>query len=109
MPVSPSHSSPGTLTGKPCSFEPWTDVDIVAAIRYAVRLALPCFEVACEAHDGIAILHGVAMDNYDRLQVLDIAADLPGVRHVIDRLTVQEEPVPFGSRWTARPRVNKAA
>lgn len=81
----------------------------MAAVGFAVQLALPALDVACEAHDGIAILRGTAMDNYDRLQALDIAADIPGVRHVIDRLTVCEEPVPFGSRWTAKPLRKKAA
>ena len=89
--------------------DPWTDRDIVAAIGYAMHLAIPSLKLACEAHDGIAILRGMTMDKYDRLQALDIAADIPGVQHVIDRITVSEEAASFGSRWKAKPVGSKAA
>lgn len=91
------------------NIDPWTDQDIIAAIGYAVLLALPSLDLSCELHDGIAILRGTTLDDYDRTQALEIAADIPGVQHVIDRITVRDEPAPFGSRWTAKPVINKAA
>lgn len=70
----------------------WSDEDIEAAIRFASGFIVPSLDLACEVHDGIAILRGHPADYDERLRALDMAADIPGVRHVIDRLATVGTP-----------------
>jgi osmotically-inducible protein OsmY len=70
----------------------WSDEDIEATILFAAGFIVPSLDFACEVHDGIAILRGRPADNDERLRALDMSADVPGVRHVIDRLASVRTP-----------------
>lgn len=73
---------------------PWSDREIASAIEYAVELAYPELSgLECLVQDGIVILRGQP----DRIGVapslLALTADIPGVRHVIDRLSAADHPL----------------
>jgi osmotically-inducible protein OsmY len=84
--------APGRDDAQLPSATTWSDEDIEAAIRFAAGYIVPSLDLACEVHDGIAILRGHPADYDERLRALDMSADVPGVRHVIDRLASVRTP-----------------